>query len=489
MKTFVVYLSSTSTDPREYFYIGHMNKDILIVEDELILVRGLRRMLERNGYKVMGISSTVEKALTVLAAHAPSLVLIDIFLKGEKTGIDLAAFLNTKGIPFIYISANSNRQVLEAAKTTDPYGFIVKPFREKDLLVALEIAAYRYDNRQQMQAAEPADKPEPAARPGLAGKKSGVEGGRPGGIGSADIIGRSAAMLRVFDLIGQVAPFDTSVLLLGESGTGKEDVARSIVEQSRRRTGPYIKINCAAIPSDLLESELFGYEKGAFTGATQRKPGKFELASGGTLLLDEIGEMPLDMQSRLLRVLQDKEVQRIGAATTIHTDVRIVAATGRNLEKEVAEGRFRLDLYYRLLVFPIYLPPLRTRKEDIPLLADHFLKFYAERTGKKTPAIHPQVLRQLQQYDWPGNVRQLQHVIERSVVLSVDGIIREIELRPITAAGAPEVEKSEKELILDVLRECQYRVSGVGGAAERLQMSASTLSYKMKKLGITSSYS
>ena len=468
-----------------------MNKEILIVEDELILVRGIRRILERNGYKVIGVCTTVEKALTMIEARLPSLVLLDIFLKGEQTGINLAGELNNRGIPFIYISANSNRQILEAAKTTDPYGFIVKPFREKDLLVAMEIAAYRYENRQRMEKADPAAVDRPPATALAGGKMSPARSVRERENGYAGLIGRSAVMLHVYDLIGQVAPHDTSVLILGESGTGKEDVARCIVEQSNRRNGPYIKINCAAIPSELLEAELFGYEKGAYTGAMDRKAGKFELASGGSMLLDEIGEMPLAMQSRLLRVLQDKEVQRLGGTATIQTDVRILAATSRILETEVAEGRFRLDLYYRLLVFPIELPPLRRRMEDIPLLVEHFVKYYAEKTGKRISGVEPAAFRQLQEYDWPGNIRELQHVIERSVVRCPNGIIREIEVRPIRSAGAAAPafpERTEKEQILEILRQCNYRISGKGGAAERLNMSPSTLSYRMKKLGITSTY-
>jgi transcriptional regulator with GAF, ATPase, and Fis domain len=304
-------------------------------------------------------------------------------------------------------------------------------------------------------------------------------------------------MLHVFNRIQQVAPYDTSVLLLGESGTGKEGVANAIFKASGRGTKPFIKINCAAVPPDLMEAELFGYEKGAFTGALERKAGKFELAAGGTLLLDEVGEMPIDMQAKLLRVLQEKEIQRIGSSTSIRTDVRIIAATSRNLEKEVGEGKFRLDLYYRLLVFPISLPPLRDRKEDIPLLIDHFIKFYSSRTGKKVSTVSAGVIQKLLGYSWPGNVRELQHLVERSVLLTIGDTIDEMELpenpiskKPSAADTSPPktLEEMERAHILDVLRQCNFRITGKGGAAEILNLAPATLHNKLKKLGITKTY-
>ncbi|MES1250387.1 MAG: sigma-54 dependent transcriptional regulator, partial [Chitinophaga rupis] len=459
-----------------------------IVEDELIVARDIRKTLERNGYKVAGVARSAELALSMIEEERPLFVLVDIFLKGDRTGIDLAAQLNRLAIPFIYVSANSNQPVLEAAKKTNPYGFIVKPFREKDLLVTLEIARYRHEQNQQLQAALAAARSStaasssmataaassfssipatpstsspasiPAAASGAASSPASIStpsstpassSGASSPVASVssvspsrtalypqqgrasfcnNIIGNSAAMLRVFNLIEQVAPFDTSVLLLGESGTGKEGVAECIFRQSRRSTKPVIKINCAAVPAGLMEAELFGYEKGAFTGASDRRAGKFELAHTGTMLLDEIGEMPLEMQVKLLRVLQEKEIQRIGSSTTIKTDVRVIAATSRNLEKEVAEGRFRLDLYYRLQVFPITLPPLRQRKEDIPLLLDHFIRVYAGKTGKPVQGAKDSVINSLVEYSWPGNVRELQHLVERSVLLASGNLIQEMPL-------------------------------------------------------------
>ena len=469
------------------------NNKILIVEDELIVARDIRKTLERNGFKIAGVARTVEKALNMIEEEEPWLVLVDIFLKGDLTGINLAKLLNEKGIPFIYVSANSNQQVLEVAKTTDPYGFIVKPFRERDLLVTIDIARYRYENKKKMNIALPSTSLQ-EAKP--------IESGRPAfpkprPAGCENTIGSSAPMLHIFNLIEQVAAFDTSVLILGESGTGKEGVANCIVQLSGRRNKPFIKINCAAIPAELMEAELFGFEKGAFTGASERRTGKFELANGGTILLDEIGEMALGLQAKLLRVLQEKEIQRIGSSTVIKTDVRILAATSRVLEKEVAEGRFRLDLYYRLLVFPINVPPLRERKEDIPLLVDYFIKYYSDKTWKKIKTVNSDVMQKLLRYDWPGNVRELQHVIERSVLLSNDEILDEIELPELNVvfqvkdkkeSRTKTLEEIERDHILSVLKQCNYKIAGKGGAAELLNLPPTTLHSKIKKLGIRINY-
>jgi DNA-binding NtrC family response regulator len=467
---------------------------ILIVEDELIVARDIRKTLERNGYDITGVCRTVEEAILLAKEQRPALVLIDIFLKGNLTGIDLAVKLNEEGIPFIYVSANSNQPVLEAAKSTNPYGFIVKPFREKDLLVTIDIAFYRYENIRKMQVAA-ASFTEVLKQENNSTNKPVTNQQKKVTQNSGNLIGRSAGMLQVFNLIYQVAPFDTSVLLLGESGTGKEGVANYIFQQSKRNDKPFIKINCAAIPSSLIEAEFFGYEKGAFTGAYDRKAGKFELAVGGTILLDEIGEIPLDMQAKLLRVLQEKEIQRIGSNTIIKTDVRIIAATSKNLEKEVAEGRFRLDLYYRLNVFPISLPPLRQRREDIPLLVDHFIRYYSKKSGKNVTAVAENVMNSLIIYDWPGNVRELQHLIERNVLLASDDIIREDVLQNNNLAADTKsnsltktVEEIEKTYILSVLEKCNYRIAGKDGAAEILNIPSTTLHSKMKKFGIKKSH-
>jgi DNA-binding NtrC family response regulator len=452
---------------------------ILIVEDDLLVAKDIRKTLEKAGYKVLAVARTTEKALSFIDELNPTLVLVDIFLKGDVTGIELAAALNTKDIPFIYISANSNRQVMEVAKTTNPYGFVVKPFREKDLLVALDIARYRFENNRQISTTVLQTIPQRPASP----------------IGNSceGIIGKSAAMMQVFNLVNQVSSFETSVLLLGESGTGKEGIANCIVSQSTRSKQPFIKLNCAAIPAELMEAELFGYDKGAFTGAYERKTGKFEQANGGTMLLDEIGEMPLDMQTKLLRVIQEKEVQRLGSNTTVKVDVRIIAATSKNLEKEVADGKFRLDLYYRLLVFPITLPALRERKDDIPLLVHHFIRYHANNTGKTVTNIDDIVMQRLCNYSWPGNVRELQHLIERAVLLTNTDTIADISL-PVheedkkTNSSLKTLDEIEKAHIISVLQYCKFRIAGKNGAAELLNLSPSSLNTKIKKLGIVISY-
>ena len=497
-----------------------MQQSILIVEDELVVAGDIRLTLERAGYTVCGVARSYHSAMEIISGTPPGLVLLDIFLKGELTGIDLAGELNKRDIPFVYLSANCNTGVLEMAKVTQPSGFIVKPFREKDLLVTLDIARYRHDLKKKMMGSDegagaPARKRAAGGASTAAG--AGVGSRQPDGLpGLNGIIGSSPGMLRVFELVKEVGPMDTSVLVLGESGTGKEGIANCIHELSGRRKNPLVKLNCAALPPNLIESELFGHEKGAFTGAYDRRIGKFEQANGGTLFLDEIGEMQPSAQVKLLRVLQEREIERIGGRETIKVDVRIIAATNINLEKAVAEGRFRLDLYYRLNVFPVILPALRERKEDVPLLVNHFIKMYAKKANRPTEGISGEALAKLMEYSWPGNVRELQNLIERSVLMSSEPILRNLSFigappreggiagsgggmvsagGPVNVGGAVNaggqvktIAEMEREHILSVLKTCRGRISGAGGAAELLNLPASTLKSKMKKLGIEKIY-
>ncbi|BAV06585.1 DNA-binding transcriptional response regulator, NtrC family, contains REC, AAA-type ATPase, and a Fis-type DNA-binding domains [Filimonas lacunae] len=443
---------------------------ILIVEDEFIVANDLRLMLHKAGYQPCGIASSVEQARQLVATQSPDWVLLDIMLKGSLTGIDLARELMQQKIPFLFISANTNQSILEAAKATHPYGFLVKPFRERDLFVMLDIARYRY----QTETAQVQQRP-------AVNRVNDIPG----------IIGENAALIDVIEKIKIVAPVTTSVLILGESGTGKEKVAQSIHQYSNRKAGPFVTINCAALPVSLVEAELFGHEKGAFTGAVQQRAGKFEQAHGGTIFLDEIGELPLDAQVKLLRVLQEKEVERLGSDTVIKTDVRVVAATNRQLEKEVAEGRFRLDLYYRLNVFPIELPALRKRKDDLEALTYHFIRKYGPASPMKVNSISAAALAQLQGYHWPGNVRELEHLIERHVLLAYTNCIEEVNLPQMaepeyTLDNGPvkTLKEIETEHILNTLKACKGKVYGPGGAAEVLRIPAATLYSKMKKLGI-----
>lgn len=309
-----------------------------------------------------------------------------------------------------------------------------------------------------------------------------------------DIIGVTTAIRSVLSLVEQVGPSDSTVLILGETGTGKELIARAIHNSSPRKKELMIKINCAALPANLIESELFGHERGSFTGATDRRIGKFELANKSTLFLDEIGELPLELQVKLLRVLQEKEIERIGGKSTIKIDVRIIAATNRNLDQMIRDGRFRLDLYYRLHIFPILLPPLRERKDDIPILSAHFVSRFAKKAGKRINALNAKVVRELVGYDWPGNIRELEHVIERSVLLTTNETIQSVYLPVVNAlpecnnAAIPTTTKTlhelEKEYILKVLKEVNGRISGEGGAAKLLGLPPSTLNSRLKKLGI-----
>jgi DNA-binding NtrC family response regulator len=673
--------------------------EILIVEDQFVEANHLRLMLVRAGYPVRGIARSVQEAREIIAARPPGLVLLDICLSGEGTGIDLAEELRDSQIPFIYLSANSNEETLNAAKATQPYGFLVKPFREKDLLVTMAIARHHQESglqstirketlfrrqikslpgkcedweqcllqltialqplipfdylstrllpvdddaaqsaflrigyeeyqsigdeemqtitrlkaheirrlrhvssggadpaialfagadpaialyageafkrRCQIATAEklvaetfgmqallllpvplhisgkghclfsffsrqpdgftkehlaicerlqesliyPVDRllaanPRPnASTPNTRGsdthppqsRKAIDNAVKPHSAGSgaahapafAGIIGKSPQLLAIFDNVAQVAPTDTSVLITGESGTGKENIADAIHQLSPRHKFPIVKVNCAALPGSLVESELFGHERGAFTGAGDRRIGRFEQADRGTLFLDEIGDMPLEIQAKLLRALQEQVIERLGASAPIRINVRIIAATNRNLEKEVAAGRFRLDLYYRLNVFPIHLPPLRQRPGDIIALTQYFLEMYSRKSGKKVNHISNAALERLLAYSWPGNIRELENLIQRAVLLAKGETLEDIPLpldgSALELVGGSDlhlntIRENERAHILNVLQKCNGRIRGSGGAAEILGVPPTTLASKMQRLGIKRSH-
>jgi len=304
------------------------------------------------------------------------------------------------------------------------------------------------------------------------------------------IIGNSPALESVLEQVEQVAPTDSTVLIEGETGTGKELIARAIHNLSARCGRPFIKLNCAAIPFDLLESELFGHERGAFTGAIAQKIGRFEMADKGTLFLDEVGDIPPGLQPKLLRVLQEQEFERLGSTRTQQVNIRLVAATNRNLIDMVKRSEFRSDLYYRLNVFPIPLPPLRARREDISSLVEHFVEIYSRRMDKQIEHIPPETMSALSSYHWPGNIRELQNFIERSVILSSGGVLRS-PLASLKAAAETEsveavtLEQAEREHIRKILEQTRWVVAGPNGAAARLGMKRSTLYFRMQKLGIS----
>ncbi|GAA3916801.1 response regulator [Chitinophaga oryziterrae] len=645
-----------------------MTKKVLIVEDEFIVASNLQQVLQRSGYEVSGIAASAEEAEESLKRNRPDIVLLDIRLQGERSGIDIARKLKSEHIAFVYLSANSNQKVLEEAKMTYPDGFLVKPYRKKDLLIMLDIAWYRHahsleaktnqeillqkqlteisnensDSQQKllkiagiMQSCIPFDliksglRPlntvqfkdkgylrigfdeyqfigekelltitnlkrtalsvilanshvdinttiynnEPASeKPNIPSlQKTLIEtfniqsylvfpvvlsnglsfhyffynrqrniytnkhismldhlrtsleevaekliyGDNPA-ISKYDqanaerklqgdslnypefrsIIGNHHLLLGALDLAAQVAFYNTSVLILGESGTGKEKLARAIHLLSPRKNAPYITVNCAAIPATLIESELFGHEKGAFTDATEKRKGKFEQADGGTIFLDEIGELLPEMQVKILRFLQEKEIQCIGSSSLTKVNVRVVAATNRNLEKEVAAGNFRLDLYYRVNVFPITLPSLRERKSDIKELAIYFAEKFCREFNKPFHGILTSMMEDMIAYDWPGNIRELENVIEQAAVLNNGKSKLELK-RKLTGHTIPTTNviktledvkntqaETEREYIISILKQANGRVRGSNGAAQLMNIKPTTLESKMGKLKI-----
>ena len=304
-----------------------------------------------------------------------------------------------------------------------------------------------------------------------------------------EIVGHSKPIRQVLKQVETVAPTDSTVLILGETGTGKELLARAVHNLSLRHDHTFVRVNCASIPAGLLESELFGHEKGAFTGAIAQRVGRLELAHQGTIFLDEVGDIPLELQPKLLRALQEKEFERLGSTRTITTDVRIVAATNRDLGKLVASGQFRSDLFYRLSVFPITVPPLRERREDIPLLVQYFLSKFSQRMRKKIETVPPEGMQALCRYSWPGNIRELEHVIERAVILSPGPVLKVPVFEPapaeaVSPSTSSALEDIEREHIIRVLRETKGKIGGPGGAAERLGINRTTLNSRMQKLKI-----
>jgi transcriptional regulator with GAF, ATPase, and Fis domain len=305
-----------------------------------------------------------------------------------------------------------------------------------------------------------------------------------------DIVGHSPAFQSILDLVRIIAKSDSTTLIEGETGTGKEVIARAVHKQSSRSSGPFVQVNCAAIPGPLLESELFGHDRGAFTGAITQTIGRFQQANHGTLFLDEIGDLPLELQPKLLRALQEREFERLGSGQTIRVDVRVVAATNRDLAQLVSAKQFRVDLYYRLNVIPIYLPPLRERTDDIPELVEHFVRKFSARLNKPIGTIPYEVMEVLKGHDWPGNIRELQNLVERAVVLSPGSMLRPAltELRHFTKRESPTASRTlaaaERDHILEVLHETKWLIGGQDGAAARLGLPRTTLIHKMRKLGI-----
>jgi nitrogen regulation protein NR(I) len=421
-------------------------KQVLIVDDEPNLRKILSAQLTRDGYDVM-TAEDGEQGLLALREHHIDLVITDLKMP-KVDGMQLLreAMREDPELPVVMITAHGTIDTAVEALKTGAFDYLTKPFDKDEVR---QIVAKALKTRELRGA-------DATAAPGVPGVRFGIIGSSPG-------------IREMYDVLERVADTPTTVLVTGESGTGKELVARALHEHSSRKDKPFIKVNCAAIPKELIESELFGYERGAFTGAVASKPGRFELANGGTLFLDEIGEIPIEMQVKLLRALQESEFERVGGIKTIRVDVRLVAATNRDLKKLIGAGTFREDLFYRLNVVPIRLPALRERAADIPLLVDHFLAKFNERLKKHVVGVEPEAMDILAAYPWPGNIRELENVIERAVLFCDTSKIRDGDL-PLEVRGAP---ASPQAQVADV--DIGATFSGEGGLKEHVKVAMSRL--------------
>jgi DNA-binding NtrC family response regulator len=449
---------------------------ILIIDDEAAIRDSLETLLTLEGFRV-DLAGDGFAGLDQLTRSTYDLLLLDLALPGES-GIDLLPRIKSlvPDLPVIMITAYGTVGNVVDAIRAGASNFVQKPWDNEKLLADIRIAIGKNRAEQEVVHLKRTLKQR---------------------VSFENIVGKSEPMLQLFDLVAQVAPSRSTVLIQGESGTGKELIAKAIHAHSPRRDKPFIPVNTGAVPSDLLESTLFGHERGAFTSAVAAKKGLFEVADGGTLFLDEIGTMRVDMQAKILRVLQDRRFMHVGGTQEIQVDVRIVAATNVNLEQAVKEGRFREDLFYRLNVISLELPPLRNRKGDIPLLANHYLKFYAEENGFPPPELASEALRLLMDYDWPGNVRELENAMERGVVLS-NGPTLTADLLPAQLRGntystalleqRPDaslfdvMEDIERRIIADRLERCNWNQTE---ASEFFRVPLSTLNQKIKRLNIS----
>jgi len=434
---------------------------MLIVDDELIVRESLSNWFQEEGYEV-GTADSAGEALTRLAEGTWELALVDIKMPGTD-GIELQRRIHEidPELMVIIMTGYASVETAVQALKNGAYDYVTKPFDPDDIAhVVSNALAQRRAQREISHLRETVEEAQPR-----------------------ELIGQSAAMRRVIESIETVGPTDATVLITGESGTGKELVARALHQASRRRYHPLVAIHCGALTETLLESELFGHERGAFTGAQQRRKGKFEVAEGGTVFLDEIGDIALKTQTDLLRVLQEKEITRVGGTQPIKVDFRCVAATNKNLAVMVDEGHFRLDLYYRLNVFCIEVPPLRERKDDIPLLVNHFMAKFALSMNKRITRVSPQSMALLQQCEWPGNVRELENAVERAMVVAHEPELREQDFTlrmPTASQEVRTIADMERQHILRVLEECGENQSR---AAEALGIDRVTLHNKLKKYG------
>ena len=465
--------SATRTAPPDPRLAGPAS--VLIIDDEVAIRDSLETLLTMEGFQVV-LATDGPSGLDRLAQREFDLVLLDLALPGES-GMDLLPKIMemTPGMPVIMITAFGTVSNVVEAIRAGAENFVQKPWDNEKLLADIRAAVARKRAEEEVVQLKRTLK-----------QRYNFE----------NIVGKSEPMLRMFDLVAQVAPSRSTVLIQGESGTGKELIAKALHANSPRRDKPFVPVNTGAVPSDLLESTLFGHVKGAFTSAIAAKKGLFEVANGGTLFLDEIGTMGMDMQAKILRVLQDRRFMHLGGTQEIQVDVRIIAATNVDLSTAVREGRFREDLFYRLNVICLELPPLRARRQDIPLLAAHFLKLYADENNTPVPSLAPEAMRILMDYEWPGNVRELENAMERGVVLATSNQITP-DLLPASLTGntysanlldqRPDaslfdlMEEIERRIIADRLERCHWNQTE---AAEYFKIPLSTLNQKIKRLNV-----
>ncbi len=444
---------------------------ILLIDDEVSILTSLSPALEEEGFAVK-TGKSAEEALSILERDSFDCLMLDIWLPG-KDGLELLKMVRERWpeLAVIMISGHGTIETAVRATKLGAFDFLEKPLNLEKVILTIRHALdlSRLSREYQRLQTEV--------------------------VGEEELIGESEAIRKIKETMEKVAPSEGWVLITGENGTGKEVAGKMLHRKSLRKDGPFIAVNCAAIPEELIESELFGYEKGAFTGAEGRRLGRFELADGGTIFFDEIGDMSLATQAKVLRALQEQEFQRLGASDTVRVDLRVIAATNKNLEAELKAGRFREDLYYRLNVIPIYLPPLRERKEDLPLLVNHFFQAFCDRNRLRVKRIHPQVVEALKQYPWPGNVRELKNIIERMLILSSGEAVTLKDLPPGIMMGEKDAGVNvfppsqlkdarkifEKQFILRQLIELNYDIPA---AADSLGLDRTTLYRKLKQLGI-----
>jgi DNA-binding NtrC family response regulator len=481
---------------------------IYVVDDDVSVREAVGSLIRSAGLRVRTFASAQEM-LASLRMELPSCLVLDIQLP-DINGFELQQELATKDIqiPIIFLTGHGDIPMSVRAIKAGALEFLTKPFDDEYLLEAIRSAIARDNENERSRGTITKERFEECTGTDRALRaapnqpeiviSSHLNGSEKAAAAFGEIIGQSRAWRQIIRQIEMVAPTDATVLVLGETGTGKELIARELHRRSRRKHKPLVRVNCASIPKELYESEFFGHARGAFTGAVKDRIGRFEAADRGTLFLDEVGEIPLELQGKLLRVLQEKCYERVGEEKTRCADVRIVAATNRDLKKEVAAGRFREDLYYRLNVFPIKVAPLRDRKEDVPLLATHFIDISVKELECPRPRLTRAGIETLQNYDWPGNIRELRNVIERAAIFAQGGVLdfdlpgTGVDLNSFVLEDIEEVEyltdaemrRRERENLFAVLQKTGWKIKGVDGAAELLGLKPTTLISRIEKMGL-----